>query len=56
MIHSWQDVMLGREDRIQELKGEVNELCRCLGESARYTSQEAGMADSAIKNLEGRSK
>ncbi len=43
-LQRWQDVMLGREDRVQELKHEVNELCRRLGETARYPSQEAGPA------------
>ena len=43
-LQRWQDVMLGREDRVQELKCEVNELCRRLGERARYPSQEAGPA------------
>jgi len=41
-LHRWQDVMLGREDRMQELKREVNELGRRLGEPLRYPSQEAG--------------
>ncbi len=45
-LRRWQDVMLGREDRVQELKREVNELCRRAGETARYPSQEAGPADS----------
>ncbi|MDO8794849.1 MAG: PAS domain-containing protein [Vicinamibacterales bacterium] len=41
----WQDVMLGREDRVQELKREVNELSRRLAEPIRYPSQEVGPAD-----------
>lgn len=41
-LQRWQDVMLGREGRIQELKCEVNELCRRSGEDARYPSQESG--------------
>jgi len=43
-LQRWQDIMLGREDRVQELKQEVNELCHRLGETARYPSQEAGPA------------
>ena len=39
-LRRWHDVMLGREDRVQELKGEVNELCRRIGEPVRYPSQE----------------
>jgi PAS domain S-box-containing protein len=45
-LRRWQDVMLGREDRVQELKREVNDLCRRLGEPVRYLNQEAGPADS----------
>jgi len=45
-LQRWQDVMLGREGRVQELKREVNELCRRAGETARYPSQEAGPEDS----------
>jgi len=41
-LQRWQAVMLGREDRIQELKGEVNELRRRLGESPSYPSQVPG--------------
>jgi GAF domain-containing protein len=48
-LQRWQEVMLGREDRVQELKGEVNELCRCQGEPPRYPSQEADSADSEKK-------
>jgi PAS domain S-box-containing protein len=40
-LQRWQDVMLGREDRVQELKREVNELLMRLGEQSRYSSQEA---------------
>jgi PAS domain S-box-containing protein len=45
-LQRWQDVMLDREDRVQELKGEINELCRRAGESARYPSQENSSVDS----------
>jgi len=34
----WQAVILGREDRIRELKQEVNELLREQGEAARYAA------------------
>jgi PAS domain S-box-containing protein len=44
-LRRWQAVTLGREDRVQELKREVNEACRRLGEPARYPSQEAGAPD-----------
>jgi|CXWL01.1.fsa_nt_gi PAS domain S-box-containing protein len=38
-LRRWQATMLGREERNQELKREVNELCRKLGEPIRYPSQ-----------------
>jgi PAS domain S-box-containing protein len=38
-LERWQDLMLDREERIGALKREVNELCRRLGEDARYGSQ-----------------
>jgi PAS domain S-box-containing protein len=47
----WQDVMLNREGRVQELKREVNQFCRRDGESIRYPSQEAGQVDSGEANL-----
>lgn len=39
-LKRWQSVMLGREGRNLELKHEVNELLRRLGEPIRYPSQE----------------
>ena len=39
-LRRWQVVMLGRSDRSQELKREVNELLHRLGEPIRYPSQE----------------
>jgi PAS domain S-box-containing protein len=48
-LRRWQDVMLGREDRVQELKREVNELCRRAGEPARYPSQQDEPADVAAR-------
>jgi PAS domain S-box-containing protein len=41
-LRRWQAVMLGREDRNMELKREVNDLLRRLGEPIRYPSQEEG--------------
>ncbi len=37
-LRRWQDVMLGREDRVLELKREVNALRQRLGEPVRYES------------------
>ena len=45
-LRRWEDVMLGREDRVQELKREINELCRRLDEPARYPSEEPAPAQS----------
>jgi PAS domain S-box-containing protein len=44
-LRRWQAVMLDREDRLQELKREVNELCRRAGQGERYPSQGAGTKD-----------
>lgn len=43
-LQRWQDVMLNREERVQELKREVNELCRGVREPVRYPSQAAPAA------------
>ena len=37
-LRRWHDATLGREDRVIELKKEVNELCRRLGEAPHYAS------------------
>jgi hypothetical protein len=39
-LQRWEAVMLDREDRVQEVKREVNELCRRVGENIRYPGQE----------------
>jgi two-component system sensor histidine kinase/response regulator len=39
-LRRWQGVMLDREDRVQELKREVNDLAGRLGAPARYPSQD----------------
>lgn len=51
-LQRWQDVMLDREDREQELKREVNELCRRTGEAVRYPNQAGGLADSWTEETE----
>ena len=38
-LQRWHAVMLDREDRVQELKREVNDLCHQIGQSVRYPSQ-----------------
>jgi response regulator RpfG family c-di-GMP phosphodiesterase len=48
-LQRWHDAMLGREDRVEELKREVNELCRRTGEPIRYPSQEGDPADSGSR-------
>ena len=40
-LQRWQEVTLGREDRVRELKHEVNELLARLKEGVRYPSQES---------------
>ena len=41
-LRRWQQVILGREGRVLELKREVNQLLLRLGESPRYASVVAG--------------
>jgi len=41
-LQRWQDVTLGREDRVRQLKSEVNQLLVQHGEPARYYGQESG--------------
>ena len=41
-LRRWQEVMLDREDRVQELKQEVNGLAARLGLPLKYPSQAAG--------------
>jgi len=45
-LRRWQNVMLGREDRVRELKREVNDFCSRAGEAPRYPSQEDAAAES----------
>jgi transcription initiation factor TFIIIB Brf1 subunit/transcription initiation factor TFIIB len=40
-LRRWQEVMLDREDRVQELKQEVNQLAARLGLPLKYPSQAA---------------
>lgn len=49
-LQRWHEVMLDREDRVQELKREVNELAGRLGEAARYPSQAAQAEGSVAPN------
>lgn len=51
-LRRWQNVMLDREDRVRELKREVNGFCRRVGEAPRYPSQE----DAAAEHGETQSK
>jgi PAS domain S-box-containing protein len=39
-LRRWQEVMLGREDRVRQLKREINELSSRLGEPVIYRSEE----------------
>lgn len=41
-LRRWQAIMLDREDRVAELKREVNRLCHGAGLPPRYPSQEPG--------------
>jgi len=50
-LQRWQKVMVDNQDRTQELKREVNELLRHLGEPIRYRSQEPDDLDRSIQDL-----
>jgi hypothetical protein len=39
-LQTWQNMILDREDRVEELKREVNEQLERLGEPIRYSSQQ----------------
>jgi DNA-binding response OmpR family regulator len=52
-LRRWQAVTLGREGRIGELKREVNELLKRLGESPRYGSVEAATPEAATPPATG---
>jgi PAS domain S-box-containing protein len=43
-LQRWQRVTLGREERISQLKGEVNELCRQLGRTPAYPVHESSQS------------
>ena len=45
-LQRWHAAVLGREDRVAELKREVNELRRRLGEPDRYAGPETASPDS----------
>ncbi len=44
-LRRWQAVTLDREDRVQALKREVNELLRTAGRAPRYSAAETGEAE-----------
>jgi len=52
-LQRWQAVMLGRESRAQELKREVNDLCRQWGAAIRYPSQETVAPVAVAKRTDG---
>jgi PAS domain S-box-containing protein len=46
-LQRWYEATLGREDRVRQLKHEVNQLLKRLGEPSRYASPEADQATPA---------
>jgi PAS domain S-box-containing protein len=52
-LQRWQDVMLGREERVLEVKKEVNELLARLGQPPRYLSVVEGQDEKAVPAAPG---
>ncbi|MFQ5753550.1 MAG: hypothetical protein ACE5HI_16290 [bacterium] len=51
-LKRWHGLMLDREDRVQELKREVNDLRRRMGEPIRYPNQESQTSDEDLYEIQ----